>query len=98
MIPFPKIDPIIVKIGPVSIRWYGVMYLIGFTVSYLLVKYQLKRKKKNINIQDIEIYIQAHLLPFFLFSMVLSDLLWSSLDNQTSKSDLSSDLLRWVSY
>jgi phosphatidylglycerol:prolipoprotein diacylglycerol transferase len=54
MIPFPDIDPTIVKIGPVSVRWYGVMYLIGFTVSYLLVKYQLKRKKKNMNIQDIE--------------------------------------------
>jgi phosphatidylglycerol:prolipoprotein diacylglycerol transferase len=54
MIPFPQIDPTIIKIGPLSIRWYGVMYLIGFTVSYLLVKYQLKRQKKNIHIQDIE--------------------------------------------
>tara|TARA_R110002167_G_scaffold19055_6_gene70756 strand:- start:42735 stop:43595 length:861 start_codon:yes stop_codon:yes gene_type:complete len=27
---FPVIDPIIFSIGPVALRWYGMMYLIGF--------------------------------------------------------------------
>ena len=27
---FPVIDPIIFSIGPVALRWYGLMYLIGF--------------------------------------------------------------------
>ncbi|SJN53875.1 Prolipoprotein diacylglyceryl transferase [Vibrio ruber DSM 16370] len=27
---FPNIDPVLVSIGPLSIRWYGVMYLLGF--------------------------------------------------------------------
>ncbi|WP_440055581.1 prolipoprotein diacylglyceryl transferase [Pseudoalteromonas sp. T1lg65] len=27
---FPQIDPVIFSIGPLSVRWYGVMYLIGF--------------------------------------------------------------------
>jgi phosphatidylglycerol---prolipoprotein diacylglyceryl transferase len=29
-IEFPHIDPILVSIGPLSIRWYGLMYLFGF--------------------------------------------------------------------
>lgn len=44
MIPYPKIDPEIVKIGRFSIRWYGMMYLIGFISSYLLVQYQVKKR------------------------------------------------------
>ena len=44
MIPYPSIDPEIVRIGPLSIRWYGVMYLIGFTASFLLVREQIKKR------------------------------------------------------
>jgi len=44
MIPYPDISPEIVKIGPLSIRWYGLMYLIGFICSYLIVKREIKRR------------------------------------------------------
>ncbi|CCQ10731.1 Prolipoprotein diacylglyceryl transferase [Pseudoalteromonas luteoviolacea B = ATCC 29581] len=30
---FPEIDPIIFSIGPLSVRWYGLMYLIGFVFA-----------------------------------------------------------------
>ncbi|MBL4899463.1 MAG: prolipoprotein diacylglyceryl transferase [Colwellia sp.] len=33
---FPVIDPIIFSIGPVALRWYGMMYLIGFLVAIFL--------------------------------------------------------------
>lgn len=45
MIPYPHIDPVIIRIGPFAVRWYGVMYLIGFTSSYLLVNLQIKKKR-----------------------------------------------------
>lgn len=44
MIPYPKIDPEILRIGPFSLRWYGLMYLIGFLASYLLVKRRIERE------------------------------------------------------
>ena len=34
---FPVIDPIIFSIGPVSLRWYGTMYLIGFLAAMFMV-------------------------------------------------------------
>lgn len=40
-------NPEIVRVGPFAIRWYGVMYLIGFTLSYLLVKYQIKKRERG---------------------------------------------------
>ncbi|WP_114327706.1 prolipoprotein diacylglyceryl transferase [Candidatus Colwellia aromaticivorans] len=33
---FPVIDPIIFSIGPVALRWYGMMYLVGFVVAMFL--------------------------------------------------------------
>jgi phosphatidylglycerol---prolipoprotein diacylglyceryl transferase len=44
MLQFPDIDPVIFKIGPLSMRWYGLMYVFGFVSSYLLVLRQLKKK------------------------------------------------------
>jgi len=44
MLPYPDIDPEIVRIGPFAVRWYGLMYLLGFAFSYLLVKYQIKKR------------------------------------------------------
>jgi phosphatidylglycerol:prolipoprotein diacylglycerol transferase len=44
MIQFPHISPEIVRIGPLAIRWYGMMYLVGFGASYLLVSRQIKRR------------------------------------------------------
>ena len=41
MISFPSIDPELIRIGPVALRWYGVMYALGFAASYLLVRYQV---------------------------------------------------------
>ncbi len=44
MIPYPHIDPEIVRIGPVAVRWYGMMYLAGFAASYVLVRRQISRR------------------------------------------------------
>lgn len=44
MLPYPDINPEIIRIGPFAVRWYGLMYLLGFASSYLLVRYQIKKK------------------------------------------------------
>jgi phosphatidylglycerol:prolipoprotein diacylglycerol transferase len=48
MIPYPNISPEIVRIGPFAVRWYGVMYLLGFGASYSLVRYQITKKKMRV--------------------------------------------------
>ncbi|USD64878.1 prolipoprotein diacylglyceryl transferase [Vibrio sp. SCSIO 43136] len=35
-ITFPTIDPVIFEIGPVALRWYGLMYLVGFAFALWL--------------------------------------------------------------
>lgn len=38
----PQIDPVAITIGPLSIHWYGLMYLLGFTFFVLLGRYRIK--------------------------------------------------------
>jgi phosphatidylglycerol---prolipoprotein diacylglyceryl transferase len=42
VIPYPHINPEIVRIGPLALRWYGLMYAAGFAASYLLVRRQIR--------------------------------------------------------
>ena len=48
MLPYPQIEPEIVRIGPLAVRWYGVMYLLGFASAYLLVRYQVRKKSLSL--------------------------------------------------
>jgi phosphatidylglycerol:prolipoprotein diacylglycerol transferase len=43
MIPFPNIDPILFSLGPLHVRWYGLMYVLGFMASYYFVQRQIER-------------------------------------------------------
>ena len=36
MLTYPNIDPIALSLGPVSIHWYGIMYLVAFTAAWWL--------------------------------------------------------------
>lgn len=65
MLTYPDIKPYIISIGPLQIRWYSMMYLIGFVSSYLLVKYQIRKKNLSIDgkiIEDIYFYIVLGLI------------------------------------
>ena len=43
MLTYPDIDPIIFQIGPLAVRWYGVMYLVGFLAFWGLGVHRAKR-------------------------------------------------------
>ncbi|MBU0482776.1 MAG: prolipoprotein diacylglyceryl transferase [Proteobacteria bacterium] len=43
MIPYPQIDPVFFALGPLKVRWYGLMYVLGFTAVHILVSYQCRK-------------------------------------------------------
>ncbi len=43
MLNYPEIDPVIISFGQLKVRWYGLMYVIGFAATYFLVRYQIKK-------------------------------------------------------
>jgi phosphatidylglycerol:prolipoprotein diacylglycerol transferase len=49
-----NIDPILIELGPIRVGWYGLMYVFGFVASYLLVRYQMKRKDFGMTRPEVE--------------------------------------------
>lgn len=41
----PPIDPVFLSIGPLQFRWYGLMYVLAFIATYLLIRSEVRRKK-----------------------------------------------------
>jgi phosphatidylglycerol:prolipoprotein diacylglycerol transferase len=50
---FPSIDPVFLNLGPVQLRWYGLMYMISFIVGYFLLKRLSKAKKLPLTTDDL---------------------------------------------
>ncbi len=66
MLGYHTIDPNIVKIGPIQLRWYGLMYIIGFLASFFLVKHQIKKKRF-----DIDLNIINDLYLFLIIGLII---------------------------
>ena len=47
MLIHPQIDPVAIAIGPLAVRWYGLMYLIGFGAAFLLARSRIKQGKSG---------------------------------------------------
>jgi phosphatidylglycerol---prolipoprotein diacylglyceryl transferase len=65
MIPYPNINPDLFRIGPVHVRWYGLMYALGFLASYFLIKRQEKNRPIGLSqrkIQDLMFYLAIGLV------------------------------------
>ncbi|HOJ51084.1 MAG TPA: prolipoprotein diacylglyceryl transferase [Syntrophales bacterium] len=50
-----KISPVLFTLGPLQIRWYSVMYLVAFALTYLLVLYRIKKERHYPYSQEIVI-------------------------------------------
>ena len=67
MLVHPEIDPIAFSVGPVAVRWYGLMYLVGFVLFVILGK---RRARQNMltgwRTQDVD-----DMLLYGVFGVIL---------------------------
>ncbi len=54
MLTYPEIDPVIFSIGFLKIRWYGLMYVIGFLLAWWLAKKRAKRSDSPITSEQVD--------------------------------------------
>jgi phosphatidylglycerol---prolipoprotein diacylglyceryl transferase len=47
MLVHPQFDPVAIHLGPLAIRWYGLMYLLGFALFILLGRYRIKQNPQG---------------------------------------------------
>ncbi len=54
MLSYPQIDPVAFELGPLSVHWYGLMYLIGFASAWLLGRWRVKQGLTRVTLVDFE--------------------------------------------
>lgn len=65
MIIVPEINPVAFSIGPIAIRWYGLMYVVGFAAAMILGLKRALRQWSPIRpeqFQDLFIYVLVGLI------------------------------------
>lgn len=61
-----NIDPVLLKIGFLELRYYGLFYVIGLIIIYFMVNYLARKKNLNISKDDV-----ADLLLYLTIGMLL---------------------------
>jgi len=54
MLVHPQFDPIAISIGPLAVRWYGLMYLVGFIIFLILGRYRARDTWRGMSKRDID--------------------------------------------
>ena len=87
MLRFPAIDPVIVSLGPLEVRWYGMMYLLGFLAAYLLGRRRARSAWSPMRENQVEDFIffgalgavlggRVGYVLFYGFDRFLGDPMW----------------------
>ena len=87
MLNHPDIDPVAVAIGPISVHWYGIMYLFAFASAWALAIHRAKRVDSPLTLKQVEDLIVYGALGvvlggrfgyvmFYNFETWLQDPLW----------------------
>ncbi len=54
MLTYPEFDPIIFSIGPLAVRWYGLMYVVGFLLGWWLAAQRSKRPDSPVTREQVD--------------------------------------------
>ena len=54
MLTYPDIDPVIFALGPLKIRWYGLMYVVGFLFAWWLARRRAQKKWSAIKPEQVD--------------------------------------------
>ena len=54
MLIHPQFDPVAFSLGPLSVRWYGLMYLVAFVQFILLGRYRIKSRPSPLNVEQLD--------------------------------------------
>ena len=54
MLLHPQFDPVAFSLGPLSVRWYGLMYLIAFVQFIVLGRYRIKTRTGLLTVEQLD--------------------------------------------
>ncbi|MBC7712155.1 MAG: prolipoprotein diacylglyceryl transferase [Rhizobacter sp.] len=61
-----NLDPVIFALGPLQVRWYGLMYVIGFIIAGLLLKVLVQKNFFKVPVEKIDTLITTMIVCMFI--------------------------------
>ena len=58
-LPYPKISPDLIHIGPLRVRWYGLMYVLGYIVAGRLCKKRIEQGTLPLTQEGLDTFLTA---------------------------------------
>lgn len=83
---FPEFDPVIFSVGPVSLHWYGLMYLVGFIFAMWLAGRRASRPGSGWTKNEVENLLYAGFLGVFLGAVLVMSCFITSRCSSTIRS------------
>ena len=66
MLHYPPLNPIALQLGPLKVHWYGLMYLLGFALAWILCTRRGKRADIHLNPEQV-----SDLIFYAAFGVIL---------------------------
>ena len=70
-IPYPRLDPELLRVGPLAIRWYGVMYLVGYIVGFRIARARIARGLVAMTPRDLDALVGYLMIGMLLGARVV---------------------------
>jgi phosphatidylglycerol:prolipoprotein diacylglycerol transferase len=56
-IPYPVIDPVLIEIGPIAIRWYALAYIAGLLLGWRLMRIYVAKPPQAMSARDVDDFL-----------------------------------------
>ncbi|MEE9544387.1 MAG: prolipoprotein diacylglyceryl transferase [Rhodospirillales bacterium] len=57
VIPYPSVDPVLIELGPLVIRWYSLAYIAGLLIAWRYLRFMAKRPPEVASKADIDDFL-----------------------------------------
>lgn len=71
-----NLNPALFQIGPFEVRYYGIVYVIGFLLVYCFLKYNMKKGKLNMSEAQLDNMMCGMILAVIIGSRLFHVLFW----------------------
>jgi phosphatidylglycerol---prolipoprotein diacylglyceryl transferase len=79
-IPYPRIPPDIIHIGPFRIRWYGVMYFIGYVVGVAIARRRIRLNRSVLDQRQIDTLVTYAVIGMLVGARIIYMLVYDRAD------------------
>ena len=83
-----NINPVLFNIGPFSLRYYGVVYFIGFILTYLVLKHSTKNKTLKLTEDQLDSYFIWVIIGSILMARIFEIFVYNFQEYITNPSEM----------